>query len=301
MSFLSGITSELGSTAMPKPKMPTMPSSPKMPKPPSMPGMPTGSSSASVQPDTSLEPSASIGIARWLNILSILIAIAVMTMAITQQVGYGMPPSELGVLQRSALVGVCMAPILNLLFGMRPQHYALSLVAAVVGIMASGKEIIEHASGQLTVDPNEIVLGRPIYEWALVIFLVAIIGVAVFLLWIKSWMALDYGLVHHFGPSRTWAFASIVWLVSYVIFSMIQIPVQCGSWTCPADPTSSGSAGYTFTLSVSGAEGGEAAISIPGFITVMIGIGLVSLIIGAVLNHRMVSQKDGTSATASGA
>jgi disulfide bond formation protein DsbB len=299
MSFLSGITSELGSTAVPKPKMPTMPTSPKMPKTANMPGMPSFNSTAPTPVDSSLEPSGSVGVARWLNIASILLVIAVITMAITQQVGYGMPPSELGVLQRSALVGACLAPILNLLFGMRPQHYALALFAAVVGAAASGKEIISHASGQLTVDPNEIVLGRPLYQWAFVIFLIAIIGVAVFLLWVNSWMALDYGLVHHYGPSRTWAFASIIWLIFYVIFTIIQIPVQCGAWSCPADPTSSGAQSFTFTISVSGSEGGEAAISIPGFITVMIAIGLLSLIIGAILNHRMSSQKDGTSSTSS--
>ena len=257
-----------------------------------------GSSGGSSSGDSSLEPSSAVGVTRWFNILAILMVIAVLTMAITQQVGYGMPPSELGILQRSALVGACLAPILNLLTGMRPQHYALALIASTVGILASGKEIIQHTNGTLTVDPNEIVFGRPFYEWDFGICIIIILGAALMLLWVKSWMALDYGLVHHWGPSRTWAFASIIWLAFYVLFTIGQIFVQCGDWSCPADPSSSGSLGWVFTLSVSDTAGKEASISIPGFITVMIGIGLLSLIIGAALNHKMTSQVDGTSSTA---
>ena len=298
MSF-GGLTSELGAAknmSQNMPKMPKAPKPPKAPKMPTMPGMPGSSSGDSAPaPDSSLEPSGSVGIARWLNIWSIMLVIAMMTMTITQQVGYGMPPSELGVLQRSALVGACLAPILNLLGGMRPQHYALALFAGVVGLAASGKEIANHAGAELSVDPNEIVFGRPFFEWTFVVFMIAVIGVGVMLLWVKSWMALDYGIVHHWGPSRTWAFAMIIWLGFYVVFTIFQIPVQCDGWVCPADPTSSGSMGWVFTIGVSDAAGDGGSISIPGFITIMLGIGLVSLIAGAILNAKMTSQKDGTS------
>lgn len=298
MGLLSSITSEIPAGAMQMPTMPTMPKPPQAPKAPQMPGMPPGTTGqGSDQPDSSLEPTAAVGIARWLNIGAILLVIAVITVGVAQQVGYGMPPSELGVLERTALFAACAAPILNLLRGMRPQHYAFALFAALVGGFASVREFLGHVSGQLALDPNELVFGRPLFEWAFAVFAVIIIGVGVMLIWTKTWLALDFGLIQHFGPSRTWAFASIIWLMTYVVFTMIQVPVQCGGWSCPADPTSSGNPGWQFTFAITNDQGADASISIPGFVTVMIGIGLLSLIIGAVMNHRMISQKDGAAST----
>jgi len=259
--------------------------------------MPGSSGQPAADPDSSLEPSGAVGIARWLNIGGILLVITVVTIAVAQQVGYGMPPSELGVLERAALFAACAAPILNLLRGMRPQHYAFALFAALVGGFAAVREFIGHVSGQQVLDPNEIVFGRPLFEWVFVLCALIVIGVGVMLMWTKTWLALDYGLIHHYGPSRTWTFASIIWLMSYVVFTTIQIPVQCDGWSCPADPTSSGNPGWQFTFAVTNDQGADASISIPGFVTVMIGMGLISLIIGAIMNHKMTSQKDGTSST----
>lgn len=296
MGLLGSVGSEMGAASqmqMPKaPKMPKPPQAPKMPKAPQVPGMPGGSGSAEPAPDSSLEPSGAVGVARWINIGSILLVIFTVTIAISQEVGYGMPPSELGVFQRFALFGVCAAPILNLLKGMRPQHYGIALIVSLAGLFFSGKEVIEHATGQLTVDPNEVVLGRPMFEWAFATFILVILGVGIMLIWTQSWLALDYGLVHHYGPSRTWAFASMIWLGCYILFTLVQVPVQCG-WWCPADPTSSGGKGWQFSFAITNASGADATISISAFVAIMLGIGMLSLIAGSVMNHKMISQLDG--------
>jgi disulfide bond formation protein DsbB len=295
MGLLGSVGSEMGATSqLQLPKMPKKPQAPKVPKAPQMPG---GSGSASggasePDPDSSIEPTGAVGVARWINIGSILLVIFTVTIAISQEVGYGMPPSELGVFQRFALFGVCAAPILNLLRGMRPQHYGIALIVSLAGLFFSGKEVIEHATGQLTVDPNEVVLGRPMFEWAFATFILVILGVGIMLIWTSSWMAIDYGLVHHYGPSRTWAFASIIWLGCYILFTLVQVPVQCG-WWCPADPTSSGGKGWQFTFAITNASGTDATISISAFVAIMLGIGMLSLIAGSVMNHRMISQLDG--------
>lgn len=297
MGLLGSVTSEMGAASqmqMPKPpKMPKPPQAPKVPKPPQLPSAPGGGAASEPQPDSSLEPTGAVGVARWINIGAILLVIFTVTIAISQEVGYGMPPSELGVFQRFALFGACAAPILNLLKGMRPQHYGIALIVSLAGIFFSGKEVIEHATGQLTIDPNEVVLGRPMFEWAFATFLLIILGVGLMLIWTRSWLALDYGLVHHFGPSRTWAFASMIWLGCYILFTLIQVPVQCG-WWCPADPTSSGGKGWQFSFAITNADGADATISISAFVAIMLGIGMLSLIAGSVMNHRMISQKDGT-------
>lgn len=290
MNMLGDVTAELGprSGSLPMPKMPSMPSAPPAPSKPS----PSGGDHSASTVDTSHEPTPAVGVARWINIAGVLLVIILITGAITQQFGYGMPPSELGVLERSALIGVALGAILNLLGGMRPQHYAVSLASAIVGILASGRQLVQNAAGDLTLDPNEVVLGISFYEWAIGGFALTMIGVTAMLLWTHSWMAVDYGLRHHFGPSRTFAFAAIIWLTIYIALTVYQILVQCGAWLCPADPVSTGQQSFSFTIAVTGTNGVDASITIPGFITVMLGIGVISFIIGAVLNHRLPSQRD---------
>ncbi|MEY4136138.1 MAG: hypothetical protein RL205_266 [Actinomycetota bacterium] len=134
------------------PKPPQKPQAPQMPKAPTAPGGAGGSSAPGAEaapaapavtypvgaPPRTSEPTAAVGAARWLNILGILAVIAIITLTLMQQFGYGLAPSYLGTVQRSALIGVAIGPILNLLWGMSPQHYAISLFAAMVGGLSSG-------------------------------------------------------------------------------------------------------------------------------------------------------------------
>jgi hypothetical protein len=125
------------------------------------------------------------------------------------------------------------------------------------------------------------------FEWAFAIFLVAVVACAAMLLWTSSWRAVDRGLFHHRGAARAFAFSTIVWLSAYVILSLVQVIANCGVTMCPADPSSTGAQSFEFTFSVSGSDGVEASISIPGFVTVMLGIGLISFIVGAIVNARI--------------
>ena len=226
----------------------------------------------------------------WVNITAIGVVIGAITVAITQQYGYGMAPSALGVVERSALIGAAIAPMLNLLRGMRPNHYAIAILAAVVGCAASGRQILDHATGDLTLDPNEVVFGRPMFEWAFAIFLAVVLACAAMLLWTSSWRAVDRGLFHHRGAARAFTFSTIIWLFVYVVLSLVQVVANCGITMCPADPSSTGAQSFEFTFSVAGSGGVEASISIPGFVTVMLGIGLISFIAGAIINGRVLRE-----------
>ncbi len=285
------LNSTLGAAYSLQGVMPKGAKPPKMPQSPKMPSLPEGDGvhggEAPVRTSSDSEPTPAVGSARWLNIAAIGVVIGAITIALTQQYGYGMAPSALGVAERSALVGAAIAPMLNLMRGMRPNNYAIAILAAVIGCAASGRQILLHATGDLQLDPNEVVLGRPMFEWSFAIFLAAILACAIMLLWTPSWRALDRGLFHHRGAARAFAFSTIVWLSAYVVMSVIQVIANCGLTMCPADPTSTGAQSFQFTFSVSGSDGVEASVSIPGFITVMLGIGVVSFVIGAIVNARI--------------
>ena len=98
----------------------------------------------------------------------------------------------------------------------------------------------------------------------------------------------DRGLFHHRGAARAFAFSTIIWLSAYVILSLVQVIANCGVTMCPADPSSTGAQSFEFTFSVSGSDGVEASISIPGFVTVMLGIGLISFVAGAIINGKIL-------------
>jgi hypothetical protein len=280
--------------------MPKAPSAPKMPKAPKAPKMPSvggsgsgsgddtsadGSTSSSAAPHGS-EPSAPIGAARWLNILALLAILFVLTLSLMQEFGYGMPPSYLGILERSALIGVALGPIMNLIWGMSPQHYSVSLISALVGGAVCGQQLLDDARGTFVMDPNQVVLGFPLFDWALGIFAFAALSIALILLWIPSWASWDHGITNHKSPSRVFAYWTIIWLCTYIVMTVIQVLYRCGITECPASPTSSGSQSISFTFSVNGSGGKEASISIPGFITVLLLLGIASLIAAAVINHR---------------
>jgi hypothetical protein len=169
---------------------------------------------------------------------------------------------------------------------MSPQHYSVSLISALVGGGICIQQLIDDTAGNSVLDPTAVVLGFPLFDWALGIFAAAALSIALVLLWIPSWAGWDHGITKHKSPSRVFAYWTIIWLCTYIVLTVIQVLFRCGITTCPVNPTSTGAQSISFTFSVSGSGGEEASISIPGFITILLFLGLESLIAAVVLNHR---------------
>ena len=76
---------------------------------------------------------------------------------------------------------LAVGPILNIRFGPRPSHYAMSLLAAVAGAVASTRQVLLH------IMPGDAgygtaLLGYHYYTWALIGFIAAIVLLAAILL-----------------------------------------------------------------------------------------------------------------------
>lgn len=257
-----------------------------------MPKLPAGASGSatsdgSVDSAQGSEPTPSVGAARWINIIALLVIIAVVTGSLVQQFGYGQPPCALCVVQRSALIGMALGPIMNLLMGLSPKHYAITIIAALVGSAAAGRQAINEASGTLKLDPNDVVMGIPLYYWALGVCIAGILACAIMLLWASSWPTEDKGLLFHRGPARAATFAVIGWLFTYVCLTIWQVIANCGVTMCPANPASTGAQSTQFTFAVTRDGQETTIISIPGFITVLLSLGLISLLLGVILNRRL--------------
>ena len=93
-------------------------------------------------------------------------------------------PCPLCLLQRIQFAMLAVGPILNIRFGARPSHYAVSLLTAVAGAAFAARQMLLHVmpgdSGY-----GSALLGYHYYAWAFIGFAVAIVALAAMLLFGK--------------------------------------------------------------------------------------------------------------------
>jgi disulfide bond formation protein DsbB len=111
-----------------------------------------------------------------LNVLALYALAALLAAAFAAQFILGELPCPLCLLQRIMFALLAIGPILNIRFGPRPSHYALSLLAAVVGATVSTRQVLLHI---MPGDPGfgTALFGYHYYTWALIGFIAAIVAV----------------------------------------------------------------------------------------------------------------------------
>src|SRR4030081_542937 len=141
-----------------------------------------------------------------LNALSLYAVALVLAAAFAAQLLLGELPCPLCLLQRIQFALLAIGPILNVRFGPRPSHYAMSLLVAVAGAAFAIRQILLHI---MPGDPGygSALLGYHYYTWAFIGFAVSIVLIAAMLL-------LDRQFEDDGAPPRADAFATAaVWLV----------------------------------------------------------------------------------------
>src|SRR4029079_17009497 len=116
-----------------------------------------------------------------LNAISLYAVALVLAAAFAAQLLLGELPCPLCLLQRVLFAMLAIGPILNIRFGPHPGHYALSLLAAMVGATVSARQILLHIMPR---DPGygSALLGHHYYTWAFIAFAAAIVLIAIVLL-----------------------------------------------------------------------------------------------------------------------
>src|SRR3954466_12241486 len=116
-----------------------------------------------------------------LNAISLYAVALVLAAAFAAQFVLHELPCPLCLLQRILFATLAIGPILNIRFGPRPSHYAMSLLAAVAGSVASTRQVLLHI---LPGDAGygSALLGYHYYSWALIGFIAAIVLLAAVLL-----------------------------------------------------------------------------------------------------------------------
>src|SRR6266571_767863 len=159
-----------------------------------------------------------------LNTLGLYAVALVLVVAFAAQQILNELPCPLCLLQRIQFAMLAVGPILNVRFGPRPSHYALSLLTAVAGAAVAMRQILLHI---MPGDPGygSALLGYHYYTWAFIGFAVAIVLIAAMLLFDRQFK--DDGAAQLVDVG---AFARIaVWLViALTALNVLATLVECG-------------------------------------------------------------------------
>lgn len=138
-------------------------------------------------------------------------------------------PCPLCLLQRVAFVALAVGPVLNLRYGVRASHYALSLMAALVGAGIAMRQVLLHIAPG---DPGygSAIFGYHYYTWAFVCFVTAIILIAVVLLSERQFEAHERPILGLFEKGALWL------VLAMVGANMLNVFVECGPNVCPDNP-----------------------------------------------------------------
>ena len=140
-------------------------------------------------------------------------------------------PCPLCLLQRILFATLAVGPILNIRFGPRPSHYAMSLLAAVAGAVASTRQVLLHIMPG-DAGYGSALLGYHYYTWALIGFTAAIVLIAAVLLFDRQFG--DEAM----QPASADAFVqAAVWLViGLTVLNVISTLLECGFGACADNP-----------------------------------------------------------------
>jgi len=166
-----------------------------------------------------------------LNALGLYAVALVLVVAFAAQLWLGELPCPLCLLQRIQFATLAIGPILNVRFGPRPSHYALSLLAAVAGAAFAMRQILLHI---MPGDPGygSALLGHHYYTWAFIGFAAAIVLIAAMLLFDGQFTDGET------APMPAGALAHIaVWLViALTALNVFSTLLECGFGACPDSP-----------------------------------------------------------------
>jgi disulfide bond formation protein DsbB len=167
-----------------------------------------------------------------LNALSLYALALLLSAAFAAQLLLHELPCPLCLLQRIQFTMLAIGPILNIRYGPRPSHYALSLLAAATGAAFSTRQILLHILPGDT-GYGTALFGYHYYTLALIGFAAAIVLLAVILLSDRQFE--PDGAAEPAAPGAFARFA--VWLViGLTVLNVLSTLLECGVAACPENP-----------------------------------------------------------------
>ena len=167
-----------------------------------------------------------------LNAISLYAVALVLAAAFAAQLLLGELPCPLCLLQRVLFATLAVGPILNIRYGPRPSHYAMSLLAAVAGAVVSARQVLLHI---LPGDAGygSALLGYHYYSWALIGFIAAIVLLAAILLFDRQFE--DDGATR-LVAGGVLAYVAVWLVIGLTALNVVSAFLECGPRACADNP-----------------------------------------------------------------
>jgi disulfide bond formation protein DsbB len=167
-----------------------------------------------------------------LNALSLYALAGLLAAAFAAQLLLGELPCPLCLLQRIMFATLAVGPILNIRFGPRPSHYALSLLSAVAGAVVSSRQVLLHIMPG-DAGYGSALLGYHYYSWALIGFIAAIVLLAAILLFDRQFE--DDGATQPIAGG-VFAYAAVWLVIGLTVLNVLSTLLECGPRACADNP-----------------------------------------------------------------
>jgi disulfide bond formation protein DsbB len=141
-------------------------------------------------------------------------------------------PCPLCLLQRIQFALLAIGPIMNVRWGPRASHYALSLFAAAAGFAFSTRQVLLHI---LPGDPGygTALLGYHYYTLALIGFAAAIVLIGIMLLFDRQFEPED---APTFDAPDLFATCAVWLVIALTALNVISTLLECGFGACADNP-----------------------------------------------------------------
>lgn len=172
----------------------------------------------------------SLRLSQTLNLLALAGVCGVLLFAFAWQLFYNELPCPLCLLQRVAFVLVGIGLLLNVRFGPSPLHYGITILSALGGAFAAGRQVALH------ILPGDAGYGGPFlglhfYTWALLSF-IAVIAYCGIMLTIERAATMQSA-----KPALNTAARAIMWIFFILVAAnTASTMLECGFGACPDDP-----------------------------------------------------------------
>jgi disulfide bond formation protein DsbB len=167
-----------------------------------------------------------------LNALGLYALAAVLAAAFAAQWLLHELPCPLCLLQRIQFAVLAIGPILNIRWGPRPSHYALSLLAAAAGAAISTRQVLLH------IMPGDAGYGTALFGYHY--YTLALIGFATAIVLLAATLLFDAQFKSDGAapPAAASAFATTaVWLViGLTALNVVSTLLECGFAACADNP-----------------------------------------------------------------
>lgn len=170
-------------------------------------------------------------IIRDLNILEFVGIVLALFMAFAFQIIFHELPCPLCLLQRIGLIGIAFGFLMNLRFGPRPSHYAISILSGIFTSFVALRQISLHViPGEATY--GNAFFGLHLYTWAFILSMSIVIATTVMLAIDRQYKKPSTRIRL---PRTTHLLFTIMMLL--IIANIVSVWLECGFAQCPDNPT----------------------------------------------------------------